>query len=59
MYMNFFCLFGQGVILKKLTRRRGGGGQQKRTRGKVVKVAQNGLTSIANGSFSKVHWEQI
>ena len=57
MYINSICLFGLGVILKKLTwRRGGGGGQQKRTRGKGLKMTQNGLTSTANGPFSKLHW---
>ena len=57
MYISSICLFGLGVILKKLTwRRGGGGGQQKRTRGKGLKMTQNGLTSTANGPFSKLHW---
>ena len=49
MYINSICLFGQGVISKKLTRKRGD--QQKQTRWKGVKMAQNELTSTANGPF--------
>ena len=54
MYINSICLFGQAVTLEKLARRKGG--QQKRTRGKGVKMTQNGLTSTANGPFSKLRW---
>ena len=55
-YISSICLFGRGVILKKLTStRKGEEVNKKRTGGEDVKMTQNGLTSTSNGPVSKLH----